>query len=345
MKQIIITFTLFLLSSQLLLAQSDSLALAQSDKLTFFDYLEKDSITEITLETDFDHLRRNKEWEELQQGHLSFKNKSGNAIQLKIGVQNRGEQRKEICQYPSIKINLPPETIEQLGLENEATYKLVCQCVGNKAYEQIVLKEYLAYKIYNILTDTSFNVHLFKINHHQTGEAESDERYGFIIETEASIARRLNSSTVGKTEKVKQPVKKETLTRLSFFQYCIGNTDWSLIPRENIKVFIPNDRPESILIPYDFDFAGLVNAPYATPNENLPIKYVTQRYFQGTESSTKEVRNSIAHFLKHEEAIMKLTADFTLLNKFSMRNVEDYLNDFFVIIKNEQQVQELFLKK
>ena len=50
------------------------------------------------------------------------------------------------------------------------------------------------------------------------------------------------------------------------------------------------------LLPFDFDQAGLVDAPYAAPDEGLKIQRVTQRVCRGYCSHNHELSSAIGVF-------------------------------------------------
>jgi hypothetical protein len=70
----------------------------------------------------------------------------------------------------------------------------------------------------------------------------------------------------------------------------LGNHDWSMRagPKgdfccHNAKLIGASGLATGTVvpIPYDFDFSGFVDPPYATPPEELHINDVRQRYFRG----------------------------------------------------------------
>ncbi|MDZ7647657.1 MAG: hypothetical protein U5K54_11040 [Cytophagales bacterium] len=70
-----------------------------------------------------------------------------------------------------------------------------------------------------------------------------------------------------------------TVVLFDFFQYLIANTDWSAAQQHNVKIIQTANK--KIPLTYDFDMAGLVNAPYATVSETLTISSVQERLYRG----------------------------------------------------------------
>ena len=63
----------------------------------------------------------------------------------------------------------------------------------------------------------------------------------------------------------------------------IGNTDWSVPNQHNCKVLSGMNIEHSDLgtiVPYDFDYSGLVDADYAVPYEGLALESVRERRYR-----------------------------------------------------------------
>ena len=138
-----------------------------------------------------------------------------------------------------------------------------------------MLKEHLAYQIYNALTDKSLRARLARMTYHDTsGRTESLTRYAFFVEHFDSLAKR-HDAVVWKPERFDvldaDPVEMATL---DVFEYMIGNTDWSAVFNHNV-VLIRDAAGRATAVPYDFDFSGLVDAEYASVAPELPIRHVT----------------------------------------------------------------------
>ena len=73
----------------------------------------------------------------------------------------------------------------------------------------------------------------------------------------------------------------------ALFQYMIGNTDFSMVASVEGEdcchngILLTGDSPGYYYVPYDFDFAGIVDAPYAEPNPRFKLRGVTSRLYRG----------------------------------------------------------------
>ncbi|MBK9016939.1 MAG: hypothetical protein IPM82_24355 [Saprospiraceae bacterium] len=156
MKKFAIAF-LLIATSAILLAQS-------SDKQSVFELFQTEDYLSITLESDFQNLKKNKNTDDYQPAVLSYQDKDGSTVRWEIEIKPRGKMRRMVCTMPPLKLKFQKAAIKEQGLEKYRTLEMVEICQQGKDYEQYLLREYVAYKLYNMLTDQSFRVQLVKID-------------------------------------------------------------------------------------------------------------------------------------------------------------------------------------
>ena len=115
-------------------------------------------------------------------------------------------------------------------------------------------------------------------------------RTGFFIEPLGEVAKRngLKVAKLGSLVPLAQ-IDPVAGARFAVFEYMISNYDWSMRAAPKGEECCHNGRlltdgsPGTLLtvVPYDFDFSGLVDAPYADPPEGIPIDNVRQRNYRG----------------------------------------------------------------
>jgi hypothetical protein len=309
---------------------------------SIFDQFSFAEIINLDLSTNVDSLLLNKEEEVDQPASLSFADASGQPVHFDLEVSARGVTRKGYCTIPPIKLKFPKPVLTEAGLAGFKTLKLVIPCRDSATYEDLVMKEYLCYKLYQLITDQSFRVQLAKINLvNSTNQTTVMEKYGFIIEHEDEMARHLNGKILDDAVDQIKSVDKETYNLLTVFQYMIGNTDWNLSLRHNIKLVDCPQNSSPIPVPYDFDFSGIVNAPYAKPHPNLPIKNVTDRFFQWRGKDPEQLNQCIEEFRDKKEDILDKVYNFKWQNEASKRDMLGYLDAFYGEIESEDAVEIL----
>jgi hypothetical protein len=249
-----------------------------------------------------------------------------------VRIKARGIRRKEICSFPPIMINIKKSNIDNVHLQEVNKIKLVTHCSGTKTFERYVLKEYLAYKIYNLFSPYSFRVRLVRMKYIDTSRKNKEmNSWAFLIEPETMMADRMN----------KLPFKSDMVSihqtdtlwtdRMCMFQYMIGNTDYSVRGRHNIKLLRNKDYSTTSLIPvpYDFDYCGMVDTHYAVPGENLGISSVRERYFLGPCRDTRDFQAIIDELASLKEEIIQLVHGFEYLPESERKTVITYLDEYF----------------
>jgi ATP:ADP antiporter, AAA family len=269
---------------------------------------------------------------------LVYTDQAGGERRISASVRPRGRWRSEAgnCRLPPLFVTLEGAT-DSTVFEGLTVLPLTTPCRWSRQYEQYVLKEYLAYRIYNQLTDKSLRVRLAHITWHDTSRRSKPiVRYGFFAEHFDVLARR-SEAAVWATEKFDprlfDPFEVATV---DLFQYMIGNTDWSAMHAHNV-VLIRDEGGLVTPVPYDFDFSGLVNAEYAGPPPQLKIRDVRQRLFRGLCRSDIAWDGVFAHFEGQREAVLEQVTLAPHLAPGEARTAAAYLDEFFSTLDSSAQ--------
>ena len=277
---------------------------AQSTSINRQQFFLDDRLINVTLTTDIKKLRNDKKTSAWQPGNIVMQFSDTLELSGEIKVKPRGIYRKKYCDMASLMLDFksaPPSKLSRLK-----SLKLVGGCHSGASDEALLLKEYLTYKIYNFISAMSFRVRLLHVTYKDSKQKAKDySQYAFLMEDMKDLAERNNCKEVKKGCNT-ESTDRQQINLVSIFQYMIGNTDWSVPVMHNIKLMIPkNDtlaRPYPI--PYDFDYAGIVNAPYAVPDEALETQSVTERVYRGFPRNMNELQVNIDKFKEKKEQIM-----------------------------------------
>ncbi|MFZ4634419.1 MAG: hypothetical protein ACOYNO_09470 [Saprospiraceae bacterium] len=262
-----------------------------------------------------------------------------------VKVKARGHMRKQTCEFPPLKIRFDALTPVDDSLSERSELKLVHPCFSDELNERLILKEYLCYKLYNILTDQSFRAQLIKLQLLQSGkEKASLARYAFLIESELAVAQRAEGRPYSPHYLPLNRLEPRNLDRMALFEYMIGNTDWSVETRHNVKLLAWKERFPAA-VPYDFDYSGIVNASYAVPQKGVPIQSVTERWFLGLCRNEAEIRPVIQEFLDKKEALLACVNSFELLLPSERRQMIAYMQSFFDVIESPSKTSKQILEQ
>jgi hypothetical protein len=313
-------------------------------------FFNKDEIIEATLRTNYQQLIEQKKDPQFIPAILTWQDADtlGTDISEKIQVKLRGNFRKDQCSFASMMFDFSDST-NQSRLKNLKELKVVVPCEWGSDDEQYVIKEYLLYKMYQLFTPYSFRVRMFHFKFDDnSGYMKPYKQYGFMIEPMDDLAKRTNSKEDKKSKIPEAGTNRQHTTLVSIFQYMIGNTDWVIPPRHNIKMVFPKKTgadTKPIVIPYDFDYCGAVNALYAEPPEHIGIKKVTERKYLGYARTIAEVNEVLAIFKSKEDDIMNILEECSLLKPKPKAEMKSFLEEFFTEIKDEVKVQSTFVDK
>lgn len=333
MKSIFLTATLALASISMLGGQS------------FFDelYLDNEEKQEIHLVMDISYLMDHVEDEDYQNATLKWVRSPGDTLTMGVNAKARGKSRKKICSFPPIKLKFKKDTLEANGFERDFNdHKLVLQCRDLRGYDQFLYKEYLIYKFYSLLSPVAFRVQLIDILFIDPEDSEQRTyRKGFIIEDENQLAARNQGEIRDKKVSSMRKFDDNHFFRFCLFQFFIANTDWAMGNLHNLKFLETMESETVYAVPYDFDYSGMVNTPYAVPMKDLPIESVTARYYRGVNPVESVFWSEIDRFQTHMPTIRTICADFPYLEKRHRKSMERMMRSFQRMLDKPKRLQRI----
>ncbi|HEX6059727.1 MAG TPA: hypothetical protein VFZ11_12010 [Gemmatimonadaceae bacterium] len=294
---------------------------------------------ELTLTANLRALRaQTQEHDPWLSARLSYRPAGAEPVELAAQVRSRGNFRLKLCDFPPIRLRMRRADREGTVLEGLRRPKLVTYCKDREEYEQYVLQEYLAYRIYEQLTPISLRARLARITYVDSATGRpAATRFGMVLEEEESLAARLDGVVLEAHGARPHHLDPFQATLLAVFQYMIGNTDWSIPALHNI--FLVQTVPAVHPVAYDFDFAGIVNARYAAPDPKLGITRVTQRLYRGSCATVDEIPGVLDHVRAQREAIVAILDEPSELHPRHARRIRDFIEDFYELIESPRRVQ------
>ncbi|MBT8083453.1 MAG: hypothetical protein KJO56_13595 [Gammaproteobacteria bacterium] len=338
MEKILVAFAMFL-------AIAGS-ALADGDARTAPLFASNEPI-EITITAPFKAIMRERSLEEYTQGTLVYHDaESGEDTSLDIGIRTRGRFRhdRKVCPFAPLRLNFR-KTKGTLFADSDKL-KLVTHCRNRSTkYEQLVLKEHLAYRILNELTDWSFRTRLANVRYiESTTGKEVADTFAVFIEHREQLEKRIGMKRDESASTTVARLEGQHLNMISVYQFLIGNTDFS--PLKGPKgepcchnFLLMHDADTQIAVPYDFDMAGIVDAPHASPNERFKISSVRQRLYRGRCVNNVYLDETFALFRERRAAIYATVTTLEGLRPDSRKKTVRYLDDFYKLIDSPKQVQ------
>lgn len=315
-----------------------------------------DDLLRATIEAPLTTLMDERPDEEYLEGKFSLVADDGTVQTFDLKIRTRGNYRREKkhCDFAPVRLNFRKKQLPGTEFAGQDKLKLVTHCKNSSvSFEQLVLREYLVYRFLNKLTSKSYGVRLLKIEYVDTEGGKTMTRIGFVIEDRDDVAARNAMKTVKTGNITIDDVDPLQQNFINVFQYMIGNTEYSLSVSEpdddcchNTDLMSATEGPPYTPLAYDFDFAGIVNAPYAQPNPKYKMLHsVRQRLYKGLCTNNDLLPQTLQRFLDKEDAIHSIVNELDPLSSRSKRSVNRYLNAFYTQISKPKLIHSRFIDK
>lgn len=277
----------------------------------------------------------------------------GESLPVTIAARGLTRRSAEICLFPPLRVTFTGSPAPQSLFAGQRSLKLVTHCRSAESFQQHVLLEYAAYRLFNVLTPASFRVRLASIDYVDE-KGRTTSRYGFFIEDLRDVARR-NGMQEGKLPELVpiSSLRHKESALYALFQHMIANHDWSMRAGpageeccHNSKLIAPARGVAAgvIPVPYDFDFSGLVNAPYATPPEALRISSVRERQYRGYCSHNGEALAAAVQVRAAKPQLIAALQSTPGLEQRTISRAIAFLEPFFADLENAESVQKKVLR-
>jgi hypothetical protein len=304
---------------------------SQAQKKSLYAYIfEVEGPTHVKIVSDLGQLVRKSSKEEYQDAEISIMDDNFNElVSLPSRIRARGNMRKKQCRYPPIKIDFKKGDLDSLGFKKKIDkLKMVFPCRGGSDNQEKLFKEYLLYDIYKIIDPKGINAKLTNVTFIEEDGKET-EFIGMFVEEEKAYKRRTDAKIIESGKLRVQSLDRDLFLKMSFFQYMIANTDYSVANMHNLEMVKHPDNPRVVALPYDFDYSGFVGHSYAVPHESLPIKDVNERYFFKNNMTIAEFNKMVNYFLSIEDEVNNTIDSADYLSEKGRERSKKYFEPFF----------------
>ncbi|HKK76576.1 MAG TPA: hypothetical protein VJ953_15985 [Saprospiraceae bacterium] len=322
---------------------------------SLFNLLQSVEKLELKIITDLDKITGDRNTNEEFPATFEIYNKKDLVSSWDIKLKQRGRYRRKVCGFPPIKLDFDKDQLEDRGLADFDKFKLVTHCIDDKVIgNENVTKEHLVYELYNLISPYSYRTILTKVTYQDRDDKRRKvERYALLLEPTSELEYRINAEEM---EGFVNPPIEETNAvvenQVSLFEYMIGNEDWGIPMMRNLKAFRSKEDGKYILVPYDFDFSGIINTSYAVPNSEVGLASVEERAFMGNPTTNDVFQANKNLFIAKKEALLKRLDDQKKLTASQRFYMKKYVESFYPALEaldipilgeevNENQFNEL----
>ncbi|HEY2481272.1 MAG TPA: hypothetical protein VGI30_03605 [Caulobacteraceae bacterium] len=276
-----------------------------------------------------------------------------------IQVRARGISRRKVyCAFPPLMLTFDKQAMHGTLFHGQKKLKLVTYCKTPPDYEQRVMLEYLIYKLYNLITPVSLRVRAAEVTYRDSASDPGVTRFGYLIEdmNETADRNQRDELTAVSHQVSLGQLNAHAATRAAVLEFMIANLDWEFLasaPGEacchNMRLLAaqgatPATASAVTPVPYDFDFSGFVDSPYAGPPPGIPIDRVTDRYFRGFCAMDAEIPSVAREYLARRADMKALIDNQPQLTAAFRDKTDHYLDGFFDVLNDPARLQSQLIR-
>lgn len=278
---------------------------------------------------------------------LSYRSQDDLWHPMDVRLRARGKFRLENCYYSPLKLRIDKSVSRGTLFEGNKKIKLVLPCLNYKYMNDKLIREYLGYKLYEVVSPYHYKTRLVNIEFSEISGADIKEHelLGILLEDIKKVAKR-HDGRILKRNSSDLKMASLSAVRINFFQFMIGNTDYSNAYEHNQKLIVINKN--IIPVPYDFDMSGLVNPEYTTVSDTLALSInmgdMSQRKYKGLRAATQLLEQVRQEFIQNKDTMMQVVRRHRSLfrSRKEYSAAKEYLLGFFSIMESDIGFEENF---
>jgi hypothetical protein len=263
-------------------------------------------------------------------------------VTVPVRIRTRGIWRLKTCEFPPLRLNFKSEDVKGTIFKGLDEPKLVNYCRNTDEFEQYVLQELQLYRALRLLTPVSHAVRAIKLTYADSASGKKEvSRWAFVVEEPNDMAARLGGKMLKVQGAGPDDLEPYYSALVGVFQYMIGNTDFSLSALHNAEL-VAMANGEFVPVVYDFDFAGAVNARYATVDPKLGVRRVRDRLYRGYCVPRDVYPRVFTQFNAKKDSIYALYSDQIgkLLKPDIATETLKYFDEFYKTINDPKRAKE-----
>lgn len=320
-------------------------ALAQKESLTSL-FQDQEALT-VRLNFSIKEIKKIKGDSIYTATYMHYKGDTGQWDSVKIGLRARGNFRRANCTFPPLRVKMKKGDSDKTPFAGNKNLKLVVPCQSPKSYNDLIIKEFICYKLYEVISPYHFSTRLVDLTL-VDGKGKQAKTYNlnaFFIEDDDLVAKRHKAKIMDELKIHPLQLSDTASVKQDFFQYMISNSDWSAVQQHNVKV-LQLKSGGYIPLPYDFDMSGVVNAPYGQVSELVGTSNVRERVYRGFCRNPELFEYMQKEYLQLEPSIKTVVGGFEgQLNVKEINGLTKYLDEFFAVLKSDKIFKEEIVQK
>ena len=175
---------------------------------------------------------------------MTYRTEEGSTDSIKVGFKRRGNFRLNECSFPPLWIRIDKKQNKHTLFEDHKKLKLVMPCDGARGSNDLILREYLCYRLYEVMTPFCFRTRLVNIDF-TDDKGKKNKEYqlkGILVEDIDKVVKRTSAKSTSAARINRTSLNDTCALRFDLFQLLIANTDWSKASQHNSKLVLHNGK-------------------------------------------------------------------------------------------------------
>jgi hypothetical protein len=277
-------------------------------------------------------------------GEVRMKDANGADMKVPVQLRTRGHYRlaNRNCSFVPLRLDFKKGDVKGTVFDGQDKLKLVTHCNPNAQYEEYMVREYLAYKVHNLITPRSYRARLAKVTYVDSAtNTPIETRNGVFLEHEDDVAKRMEGEVVDIRRALFDDVDPNQILELAIFAAFVGHVDWSLAALHNVRL-VRQQNGNLMPVLYDMDFTGLVSTKYSIPDSRLGIRSVKERLYRGPCKEPEELAAFFGPYREKKDVILKLYDDQPGLDSRYRADAKKWLTEWFKLLESQRDAKWMF---
>ena len=301
-------------------------------------FFNADSAINITIRTDIRTLRNDRDTNDTpwRPGSVTWTSADGQSRAVPVRLRTRGVFRLKYCDFPPVRLRFSEDSVRGTPFDGLRRPKLASYCMDRDDFEQNVLHEYTLYRVLRLFTPLTFAVRLVRVTWVDTaGTRRPVTRTTFMLEDPDKFADRVGATIDTIHGYHQSDLERPNAALLAVWQFFIANTDWSVPGLHNVELMHRGDTIR--VVPYDFDWAGAIDARYARPDTRLNTRSVRERVYRGMCLEEADLEPVLARFEALRDSVGAVYRRTPGLDPRLIERTLRYYGEFYQLIADRRR--------
>jgi hypothetical protein len=251
----------------------------------------------------------------------------------------------KICDFPPFQLDLENSKTDGTIFSSHVALKLITHCEDDEDdAEQWAVKQYLMYRTLAMVSDWCLRARLVRVTYiDQKNKRDPMTKYAVLVEDPQHMAARIGGEIYDVQGFHPLDIDSESMVTMALFQFMVFNTDWGVPGLHNVKIVAYQNVAHPV--PHNFEWSGIVDAPFAKPHSTLPIATVRDRLYRGFCRPDYEFEAPLARFNSQRDSILGMVRTQEGLDPDVRELMLSDYEEFYQIVNDRDGMRDWIMEK